>query len=55
MMMCKVPGCETGWVHVILQLFSSHAWIINSCLVTGHALAAKLILQSAVDSRRLFM
>jgi len=21
-MMCKAPGCETGWVHVILQLFS---------------------------------
>ena len=30
--------------------FTSHVWITNSCLITGHALAADLTPQSAVDS-----
>ena len=30
--------------------FTSRVWITNSCLVTGHALAANLTPQSAVDS-----
>jgi len=57
----RLGACDSSIVFVCCEFliadcysFTLHAWIINSCLVTGHALAAKLILQSTIDSRRLF-
>ena len=35
--------------------FTSHAWITNSCPITGHALAANLTPQSVVDKNKLLI